>query len=76
MFVNLLDIQPGQRILMKNRAVAEVLENVGDGIWVRGRVIESPQDPALVGTEDLCYCEEVLQVLQPAAQRPDPDPST
>jgi hypothetical protein len=66
MFVNLLDVQPGQRILMKNKSVAEVVENLGDGIWVKGRFIESPDDPSMVGTEDLCYCEEVLKVLDPA----------
>ncbi len=63
MFVNLLDVQPGQRIMMKNKAVAEVVENLGDGIWVKGRFIESPDDPSLIDTEDLCYCEEVLKVI-------------
>lgn len=66
MFVNFLEVQPGQKILMKNQAVAEVVENLGDGIWVKGRFLESPQDPTLVGTEDLCYCEEVLRVLEAA----------
>lgn len=63
MFVNLLDVQPGQRILMKNKSIVEVVENLGDGIWVKGRFIESPQDPSLIGSEDLCYCEEILQVF-------------
>jgi hypothetical protein len=66
MFVNFLEVQPGQKILMKNQAVAEVVENLGDGIWVKGRFLESPQDPSLLGTEDLCYCEEVLRVLEAA----------
>ena len=63
MFVNLFELKPGQRILMKNRSVAEVVENLDDGIWVKGRFLESPNDPSIVGTEDLCYCEEVLKVL-------------
>jgi len=67
MFVNFLDVKPGQRILMKNKAVAEVVENLGDGIWVTGRFVESPEDPSLVGTEELCYCEEVLQIIDAAA---------
>lgn len=65
MFVNLLDVKTGQRIVMKNQSVAEVVENLGDGIWVKGRFLESPQDPSLVGTEELCYCEEILEVLAP-----------
>lgn len=63
MFVNFLELQPGQKILLKSRAVAEVLQNIGDGIWVNARFIESPADPALVGTEELCYCEDVLKVV-------------
>ena len=66
MFVNLFDVKPGQRILMKNQSVAEVVENLGDGIWVKGRFLESPQNPSIIGSEDLCYCEEILQVLDPA----------
>ena len=64
MFVNLFELKPGQRILMKNQSVAEVVENLDDGIWVKGRFLESPSDPSIVGTEDLCYCEEVLKVLE------------
>lgn len=66
MFVNLRDVKPGQRILMKNQSLVEVVENLGDGIWVKGRFLEAPQDPSVVGTEDLCYCEEILKVLDPA----------
>lgn len=65
MFVNLLDVKPGQRILMKNQSLVEVVENLGDGIWVKGRLLEAPQDPSMVGSEDLCYCEEILKVLDP-----------
>ena len=66
MFVNLFELKPGQRILMKNQSVAEVVENLDDGIWVKGRFISSPADPSMVGSEELCYCEEVLQVLENA----------
>lgn len=63
MFVNFLDLQPGQRIMLKNKAVAEIVENMGDGIWVKAIFLESPDDPSLVGTEELCYCEDALQVV-------------
>ncbi len=66
MFVNFLDLQPGQRIVLKNQAVAEVVENLGDGIWVKARFIESPGDPSLVGSEELCYCEDVLRIAETA----------
>lgn len=62
--VHLMNLQPGQHLLLKNQATAEVLENLGDGIWVQVRFIESPQDPSLVGTEELCHCEEVIRVIE------------
>ncbi|MGA0571321.1 hypothetical protein ACO2Q9_11445 [Variovorax sp. VNK109] len=61
--VHLMDLQPGQRIALKNQAVCEVLENMGDGIWVQVRYITSPSDPSMEGSEELCHCEEVVRVI-------------
>lgn len=63
MFVNVLDLVPGQKIMMKNQSLVEVLENMGDGIWVRGKFLESTAEPEKVGEEDLCYCEEILKII-------------
>ena len=63
MFVNVLDLVPGQKIMMKNQSLVEVLENMGDGIWVRGKFLESSAEPEKVGEEDLCYCEEILKIV-------------
>lgn len=64
MFVNFRELQAGQRIVLRNQAVVEVVENLGDGIWVKGRFMESPVDPSLVGSEDLCFCEDVLRLAE------------
>jgi len=64
MFVNFLELKPGQKILLKSKAVAEVIENIGDGIWVNARFLESPADPDQVGTTELCYCEDVLKIVE------------
>ena len=63
--VHLMDLQPGQRLLLKNQAVAEVIENLGDGIWVQVRYVASPADPSIVGDEELCHCEEVVRLAEP-----------
>jgi hypothetical protein len=65
--IHLMDLQPGQRLLLKSQAIVEVLENLGDGIWVQARCIASPEDPSLIGTEELCHCEEVVRVIEPGA---------
>jgi hypothetical protein len=63
MFVNFLELKPGQKILLKSQAVAEVVENIGDGIWVNAKFLEHPTDASMVGNEELCYCEDVLKVV-------------
>jgi hypothetical protein len=49
--LNLLEVQPGQRIVLKNGTQAEVLENIGDGIWLRCRMGD--------GEEELVFCEDI-----------------
>ncbi len=61
MFVNFMELQEGDLIRLKNQTVLEVIENIGDGIWINGRVISSIEAPDTVGDEDLCHCEEALE---------------
>ncbi|MDR8071883.1 hypothetical protein [Burkholderia cenocepacia] len=58
--INFMDLQAGQRLKLKDGAVAEVVENIGDGIWVQVRYLEAPESPSMVGTEELCHCEEAV----------------
>jgi hypothetical protein len=52
--LNLKDIQAGQSVRLKSGTVAEVVENMGDGIWLQ---LRDPQ----TGDEDLVHCEEILE---------------
>ncbi|MEN3293930.1 MAG: hypothetical protein V7642_3183 [Burkholderiales bacterium] len=45
--VNLLDLQPGMRVTMVDGAIAEVVENPQDGIWVICRYLSHPTNPKL-----------------------------
>jgi hypothetical protein len=51
--LNLMTVLPGQRLSLKSGAVAEVLENMGDGIWLQLRDVAS-------GEEELVHCEEIV----------------
>lgn len=53
--LNLLDIQPGQVIELKNGMQVEVLENIGDGIWLKCKMSD--------GEEELVFCEDIAGVL-------------
>jgi hypothetical protein len=52
--LNLLDIQPGQVIRLKSGITAEIVENVGDGIWLNARFPD--------GDEELVFCEDIAAV--------------
>ena len=58
--LNLLAIIPGQRIRLKNGATAEVVENIGDGVWLNARLAD--------GEEELVFCEDIAGLAQAQAQ--------
>lgn len=55
--LNLLGVEPGQVIRMKDGLTAEVLENMGDGIWLKAKM------PS--GDEELVFCEEIAGLQEP-----------
>jgi hypothetical protein len=54
--LNLMDVIPGQVIELKDGSTANVVENVGDGIWLK--VLDAS------GEEDLLFCEDIARVLE------------
>ncbi len=57
--LNLKTVAAGQRLRLRNGAVGEVVENLGDGIWVQMRFITAASDSPAVGEEELVHCEEI-----------------
>lgn len=49
--LNLLAIEPGHRIRLKSGDTVEVVENIGDGIWLKAKTAD--------GEEDLVFCEDI-----------------
>jgi len=56
--INLLNVRAGQSIRLKNGSVAEVIENIGDGIWLQLRLPDSAK-------EELVHCEEMVEIVNP-----------
>lgn len=54
--LNLLAIEPGQVIRLKSGGTAEVVENIGDGIWLKARMAD--------GEEDLVFCEDIAGLAE------------
>ena len=60
MSTDLWQFQKDQQVTLQNGAVAQVLQPTQDGRWIRVKYIHSPDQPDIVGTEDLCHQEELL----------------
>ena len=62
--VNLRHLQPGTRIGLSDGSTVEVVSNPLDGVWVFGRYLSAPRDPALVGQEEMIFAADVVEVRQ------------
>jgi hypothetical protein len=52
------DIAVGTKLIIAGGLSAEVTENLGDGEWLRVRILSG----ADTGTEELCHATDVLEV--------------
>jgi hypothetical protein len=62
--INLRLLQPGTTIGLSDGATAEVVSNPLDGVWVFARYLSSPNDAAVVGTEQMIFAQDVVEILQ------------
>jgi hypothetical protein len=63
--INIRTLAPGARIVLADGAVAEIVSNPADGVWLFARYLEAPRDPALVGREDMIFAQDVVEVRPP-----------
>lgn len=59
--MDLYSLKPGDRVRTLDGAVVEVVVESEDGQWVKVRYVDTPDDPELVGTEDLCHINELQE---------------
>ncbi len=52
------DVTAGTKLLIAGGLTAEVVENMGDGEWLRVRLLSGNE----AGTEELCHATDVLEV--------------
>ncbi len=62
--VNIRLLEPGTKLRLSNNATGEVVTNFNDGVWITVRFLTSPEDPALEGTEDMVFAQDVMEVLE------------
>ena len=61
--INVLTLEPGTRLRLVGDAVAEVVANPQDGVWLLLRYVAAPGNPAQVGAEEMVFAEDVLEVI-------------
>lgn len=59
--VNVRDLAAGTRVQLATGAEAEVIDNPRDGIWLLARYTAA-EDPALVGTEEMIFAQDVVGI--------------
>ena len=62
--VNLRLLEPGTQIALSDGATAAVVSNPLDGIWVFARYLSSPRDASLVGTEEMIFAQDIVEIRQ------------
>jgi hypothetical protein len=60
--INIRDLPPGTRVALADGAVAEIVSNPADGVWLFARYLEAPGDPSLVGQEEMIFAQDVIEV--------------
>jgi hypothetical protein len=61
--INVISIEPGARLMLVTGALAEVVENVGDGQWLNIRYVEA-EDASIIGEEELCHASDVKSIVE------------
>jgi hypothetical protein len=62
--INIRLVGPGTRIVLDDGAVAEVVSNPLDGVWVFARYLSSPGDPDRVGTEEMVFAQDIIEIRE------------
>ena len=60
--INIRLLGPGIRVALADGATAEIVSNPNDGVWVFARYLTSPEDPARVGSEDMIFAQDIVEI--------------
>ena len=61
--INLRLLEPGITISLSDGSTAEVVSNPLDGVWVFARYLSSPNESSMVGTEEMIFAQNVVEIL-------------
>ena len=62
--INVLSLAPGTRVRLVGDAIAEVIANPQDGVWLLLRYLAAPGNPDQIGAEEMVFAEDVLRKVE------------
>jgi hypothetical protein len=60
--INVRTLEPGTRVALADGSLVEVVSNPRDGIWLFARYLSSPGNDSLVGTEEMIFAQDVVEI--------------
>ena len=60
--INVRDLAVGTRVMLATGAEVEIVANPKDGVWLFARYLSSVDDPTVVGTEDMIFAQDVVEI--------------
>lgn len=58
--INLMELKTSDRVRLRSGAIGEVIDNMGDGIWVQLRLVSVNGKDGSIGDEELVHCEDIV----------------
>jgi hypothetical protein len=59
--LNILELEPGDKVRLQDGAIAEVVANPKDGVWIELRYLKVPHNPGQEGAEELVFAESLVE---------------
>jgi len=60
--INVRTLEPGTRVALTDGSTVEIVSNPKDGIWVFARYLSAPRDTSLVGTEEMVFAQDMVEI--------------
>ena len=61
--INVLELRPGDKLQLQDGGVAEVVENMEDGMWVQVRYLSSSEQGDETDPLELCHAQDIVKIL-------------
>jgi len=62
--INVRLLEPGTRVALSDGSTAEIVSNPRDGIWVFARYLVSANDASPVGTEEMVFAQDIVEIRE------------